>query len=76
MGEEAVSKWLYRECCDSIVEVNKTYGQIEFFKCGCGRNVEGQYLKYHGTRESAVAARTEKRGGMPGMDDISSFMGG
>ena len=67
----ALEKWLYRECCNAVMKVDKIYGKIEMFRCECGRTVDGQFLKYLDSKEDAIAARRKHKGfGMPGLDDL------
>jgi hypothetical protein len=71
VSEEGKKRWLWRECCDSMITITKTYGKIELFKCKCGRTVEGQYLKYFDTEADAIAERRTKKGfGMPGLEGL------
>ncbi len=57
-------KWLFRECCNEVVEVNKKYGEIEMFACKCGKKVAGRHLKYYDTKEAAEKAKAQKMGDM------------
>ena len=55
-------KWLFRDCCSTVVEVNKKYGELEQFACKCGKKLQGQYLKYFDTKEAADKAKAVKMG--------------
>lgn len=67
-------KWLFRECCNTVVEVNKKYKDLEHFACACGKKVPGDKLKYYDTKEAADKAKAVKNGDMAGMPDLSSMM--
>ena len=45
MAEAPFQKWLFRECCNTVVEVNKKYKDLEQFACKCGKKVLGENLK-------------------------------
>jgi hypothetical protein len=62
MADAPFKKWLYRECCNAIMEVNKKYGDIEHFACKCGKKIMGQHLKYFDTKEAAEKAKAIKMG--------------
>ena len=66
-------KWLMRECCNTVVEVNKKYGALEQFACKCGKKVMGEKLKYYDKKEDADMALKKKMGDVGGMPDLSSL---
>ncbi len=55
-------KWLFRECCNTVMEVNKKYKDLEQFACKCGKKIQGQHLKYFDTKEAAEKAKAKKLG--------------
>jgi hypothetical protein len=67
-------KWLFRECCNTVVEVNKKYGALEQFACKCGKKVMGEKLKYYDKKEDAEKAKAVKMGDVGGMPDLSKMM--
>jgi hypothetical protein len=64
MAETAFKKWLFRECCNEVLEVNKKYKDLEMFACKCGKKVMGEKLKYYDTKEAADKAKAQKNGDM------------
>ncbi len=73
MAEAApFKKWLFRECCGNVIEVNKKYGDLEQFACKCGKKLQGQFLKYFDTKEAAMKAKAVKDGDAP--VDLSAMM--
>jgi hypothetical protein len=55
-------KYLFRECCKEVVPVEKKYGDIEMYKCKCGKTTKGQFLKYYDTKAEAEKVKAEKMG--------------
>lgn len=72
MPEAAFKKWLFRDCCNTVVEVNKKFSDLEHFACKCGKKVAGQFLKYFDTKEAAEKAKAVKMGDQA--IDLSSMM--
>lgn len=66
-------KWLFRECCNTVVEVTKKYKDLEQFACKCGKKVLGDKLKYFDTKEAADKAKAVKSGDIGGMPDLSKM---
>jgi len=66
-------KWLFRECCNAVMEVTKKYGNLEQFACKCGKKVPGEKLKYYDKKEEAEAAKAKKMGDVGGMPDLSKM---
>ena len=73
MADAPFQKWLFRECCSTVVEVNKKYKDLEQFACKCGKKVLGEKLKYFDKKADAEAAKAKKSGGMDEQLDLSQL---
>lgn len=75
MSAFAKPKWLFRDCCKEVVSIDKKYGDIEMYKCKCGKTTKGQFLKYFDSKDDALKAKSKAMGdeGMPDMGALGNM---